>query len=169
MKKDYLKDELNAQSYVWKSGEGKEIEINKSTIRFKLTSELSNDQLGIYELTLQPKTTGAQLHYHRFMDETFVVMEGEVRIHSIDSTQVLGKGDIAFFPKFTPHGFENETEQTARVLIIFNPAMKREGFFEGMAQQLNQSEVNAEEFLRLYEKYDSHPVNKAQLIPLQKD
>ena len=73
----YLKDELTTdRATVFGPGQGEILNINGGRITLKVTSSISRDQLGVYEIYLEPGTVGAQLHYHRYMDETFVVTTG---------------------------------------------------------------------------------------------
>ena len=154
----YLKDTLEDRAAVFKPGEGEVLRIQGSTITMKVTSSLSNDQLGIYEISLEPDTVGARLHYHRFMDETFIVNEGVLTVkHGTEEVEAEA-GTVIYVPRFTPHAFANNSKERVKVTLIFNPAQKREGFFYGLEQILNSTPVNAEEFLTLYHKYDSFPV-----------
>jgi hypothetical protein len=50
--------------------------------------------------------------------------------------------------------------------LIFNPAQKREGFFHGLAAILAEKPVNPQKYLKLYNKYDSYPVDVEKMLPL---
>ncbi len=154
----YLKDELTDRATVFEPGQGEVLTIKGGRITFKVTSAISRDQLGVYEIYLEPGTVGAQLHYHRYLDETFVVTDGMLSV-THGQTKVSAKsGAVIHVPRFTPHAFANESDRPATLMLIFNPASGREGFFYGLQQILNAPSFNSADFLTLYEKYDSFPV-----------
>lgn len=165
-KNPYLVDDLKDNATIFAPGEGEVLEIGGSKITFKVTSALSNDQLGVYEIALAPNTIGAQLHYHRFMDETFIVNEGVLTVKH-GATEVEAKaGTVIYIPRFTPHAFANRSAARTVATLIFNPAAKREGFFHGLQRILTASPVDPQEYLALYSKYDSYPVDQANMLPV---
>ena len=162
---NYFEDELVNNASIIHPGEGESLHLNGISVSFKVTSELSNNQLGVYEITLPPHTIGAKLHYHRFMDETFIVSQGVLTLEVGDSQQKAIAGTVAYIPRFTPHGFRNDTNETVKLLLLFNPSEKREGFFKGLYETLNEVPVDSEKFLKLYNKYDSFPIDVSNMIP----
>jgi quercetin dioxygenase-like cupin family protein len=131
----------------------------------KITSQLTNDQLGVYEITLSPGTTGAQLHYHRFMDEAFIVTRGVLTIGLIDGEKTAPEGTVIYAPRFTPHAFRNNSDQDVTVMLLFTPGQSREGFFRGLKETLSEKPVDPEKLLKLYNKYDSFPVDPNNMLP----
>ena len=166
-KSDLFKDVLIDNALIVMPEEGEKLETNGMSINFKVTSENTKDQMGVYEICLAPKTIGAKLHYHRFMDETFIIQEGVVTMSLGERTIIAEKGSVAHIPRFTPHGFRNDSDKVAKLLLIFNPAQRREGFFIGLHEILNDSPIDSHKFLRLYEKYDSFPVDTDNMIQVE--
>ena len=162
----FLKDDLKDTAVVFKPGEGEVLRMGGSSITFKVTSSISNDQLGVYEISLAPDTIGAQLHYHRFMDETFIVNEGTLAVKHGETEEEAKAGSVIYIPRFTPHAFANRSAAPAIVTLIFNPAQKREGFFYGLQRILASTPMNPEEYLALYDKYDSYPVDASNMLPV---
>jgi quercetin dioxygenase-like cupin family protein len=159
----YLKDVLEDKAVIFEPKQGEVLRIKGASITLKITSSISNDQLGVYEISLEPGVVGAQLHYHRYMDETFLVNEGTLNV-THGRTDVAAKaGSVIFVPRFTPHGFANKSDHPVTLTLIFNPAQRREGFFYGLQQIVNADVLNQKDFLTLYEKYDSFPVDAAML------
>ena len=154
----YLADELKDTASVFRPGEGRGLRIGGSSLTMKVTSEISNGQLGVYEIVMEPNTVGAQLHFHRFMDETFIVTEGTLTVRHGTETVDAPAGSVIHVPRFTPHGFANMSRAVTKLMLIFNPAQNREGFFYGMHQILTAPEFRQEDFLKLYHKYDSYLV-----------
>ncbi len=161
---DYLNDQLENEAKVILPDEGEWIAFGNSSVVLRLTSEDTNDRFGIYQITLDGGAEGAKLHYHRFMDETFIVEEGIVSLQAGTKKVDAVPGTIVYIPRFTPHAFKNMQSTPARVMLLFNPAEKREGFFKGLQQVLGSNPVNPQEFLKLYQKFDSYPVDSNQMI-----
>lgn len=163
----YIADPLQDNAVIFGPGQGKLISFKGGTITLKITSSLSRDQLGVYEISLDPGIVGAQLHFHRFMDETFIVTEGTLAVSHGTVDVEAGAGSVIYVPRFTPHGFANRSDRTVRLTLIFNPAQQREGFFLGLEQILSTNPVNPEAFLALYNRYDSYPVDPSNMLPSQ--
>ena len=132
MKTDYFNDQLQDQAVIVKPKDGERYQMGENSFTFKVTSEISNDQLGVYEIVLAPMSIGAKLHYHRYMDETFIVTKGVLTIQTGNKEFLAESGTVAYAPRFSPHGFRNDTNEEVRLMLIFNPASKREGFFSGL-------------------------------------
>ncbi|MFI1745894.1 cupin domain-containing protein [Thalassobellus sediminis] len=164
---NYFNDELEDEAFIIGPNEGEKLELSTISITFKVTSEMSNDQLGVYEIELPPMAIGAKLHYHRFMDETFVVNEGELTMQVGTEEFKAKPGTVAYVPRFTPHGFRNDTDKAVKLTLIFNPSQKREGFFRGLYETLNEVPIDPEKYLKLYNKYDSFPVDTSNMIPIR--
>jgi len=94
----YLQDNLEDRSVIFHPQQGEVLNIKGGTVTFKVTSSISKDQLGIYEISLEPGVVGAQLHYHRFMEETFIVNRGCLSVsHGIKQTQAQ-PGSVIYIP-----------------------------------------------------------------------
>lgn len=166
-KENYFEDELQDNAKIILPKEGEKLELNTISITFKITSEMSNDQLGVYEISLPPMAIGAKLHYHRFMDETFIINKGTVTMQVGEQEYAAKSGTIAYVPRFTPHGFRNDTNETVSLTLIFNPSQKREGFFRGLKETLTETPINPKKYLKLYNKYDSFPIDTSNMIPIR--
>ena len=167
VKENYFEDQLLNEAAIIEANEGEKLAINTIDITFKVTSEMSNDQLGVYEISLSPKAIGAKLHYHRFMDETFIVQEGTLTIQVAGQEHQAKRGTVAYVPRFTPHGFRNDTDEIVKLLLIFNPSEKRENFFRGLHETLSEVPIDPAKYLKLYNKYDSFPVDTANMLPVR--
>ncbi|BDX34551.1 hypothetical protein TUM20985_50980 [Mycobacterium antarcticum] len=88
---------------------------------------------GLYRVDLSPKAGGPGPHYHRAMSEAFFVLSGHMRLYDgrdwIDGRQ----NDFLYVPPGGIHGFRNEADEPASILILFAPGAPREHYFEGLA------------------------------------
>lgn len=162
---DFLSDHLENKAVAFASGQGETLTMGGSSITLKVTSDISNDQLGVYEIILAPGIVGARMHYHRFMDETFIVRQGTLTIRVSDGSIQAEEGAVVYVPRMTPHGFSNTSDQPVTLNLIFNPGQKREGFFRGLAQILTDPVIDPAKYLALYQKYDSFPVDVENMLP----
>ena len=167
MKTDYFNDVLENKTMLISPNEGERYEIGQNAFTFKLSSEVTNDQLGSYEIVLAPMSIGAKLHYHRYMDETFIVKKGMLTFETSEKSIQAAAGSVAYAPRFSAHGFRNDTEEEVELLLIFNPSSKREGFFRGLHELLNENPIDPEKYLKLYNKYDSYPVDNSDMLPIR--
>ena len=69
-------------------------------------------------------------------------------------------------PQLSPVAAANRSQARAVTTLIFNPAQKREGFFYGLQRILTATPVNPQEYLALYSKYDSYPVDTTNMLPV---
>lgn len=155
--KNFYTDTLIDRSIIRRANEGKKLSLDGVSTLFKVTSEDSNDRFGVYEITMAPGKVGAKLHYHRFMDETFIVTRGTLTVQLNKREENVSTGSVVYIPRFTPHGFRNDSDEIVKLILLFNPAQKREGFFEGLFEIMQEVPVDPGKFLKLYQKYDSFP------------
>jgi len=88
-----------------------------------------------------PPGDGAPPHQHANEDEGFFVLGGEITFY-VDGEYVTGKaGTFINIPKNTPHGFRNESDQTARMLFWYTPAGLEKGMAEALADFDNVVEI----------------------------
>ena len=62
------------------------------------------------------------LHVHHRDDETFIVLEGTVRVWIGDREAVAGPGEAVFAPRGVPHAYRVEPGAPARIFVASAPA-----------------------------------------------
>lgn len=142
-----------------RAGEGKTVTIGKLSVTYKVTSDQTDDRLGIYEITLAPRTIGATPHFHRVMTEVFHVASGALTLLVGEKEMVAEAGAIVRVPPATVHAFANRGGEPAVFMLSFVPALGREGFFEGLAALSQGGRMSDREAVRdLLQRYDQEPV-----------
>ncbi len=96
------------------------------TISILISGEDTGGVFSIWEGKQKPGSE-PPLHVHHGNDETFVVLEGRMRIRIGDSVYDAGPGDIVFAPKGIPHAFKIQSEY-ARALTVCTPSGFEEWF-----------------------------------------
>ena len=82
----------------------------------RATSAQTGCALGLIE-QIVPPGFGSPYHVHHNEDESFYLLEGEIRFFSEGTSWVLGKGGFAFLPRGIAHGFRTEGNVPSRSLI----------------------------------------------------
>jgi len=76
-----------------------------------------------------PVGGGPPPHRHDF-EETFIVMEGEIRATFRGKEQVVRSGEAIHVPSNAPHQFQNRSDRPARMLCICSPAGQEDFFMQ---------------------------------------
>jgi quercetin dioxygenase-like cupin family protein len=101
------------------------------------------------------KTT--PLHTHPNLDETLIVLEGEIVVYAEGTEHLVGPGGVAVAPRGVPHAFL-VTSETARILVLQTPG-SGEAFYRD-ASEPSTDETDAErppDFDRLRAAAERHP------------
>jgi quercetin dioxygenase-like cupin family protein len=114
-------------------GEGDAVWFNSDLFTFKATSDETGQAFTLFEeLSQRGKVT--PLHLHPKADETFWVIDGEIRVHIDGVEQTVGRGGVASVPRGMPHAVL-VTSETAIVLTIVTPGYKElEMFFREVGE-----------------------------------
>jgi quercetin dioxygenase-like cupin family protein len=99
------------QSAVWFLG---------SLVRIRLDSAASGGTLAVLEHRGE-LGYGSPVHRHQDDDETFFVLDGELRVDVAGESRTAGPGSVAFLPRRLTHGFV-VTSAEARFLTLHTPA-----------------------------------------------
>jgi quercetin dioxygenase-like cupin family protein len=100
-----------------------------SVLDFKVSTRATEGGLFVVENTFHEKG-GPARHRHLEQDEWFYALEGEFRFEIGDQRMTLRAGDSAFGPRRVPHVWACTGKGIGRILVVFTPAGKMEGFFE---------------------------------------
>ena len=116
-------------------------------------------RIGVVECELAPGWAGPPQHTHRQHDETFYVLEGEVRFTCGTDSFVLTTGESTTIPLGRPHTFANARDDArARVLGTVSPARYIKYFRELGALPLNpEGRLDAATLGQLMDEYETEP------------
>jgi quercetin dioxygenase-like cupin family protein len=88
------------------------------------------DGISVLE-SFAPHGNSPPLHLHQTEDETFHVLEGELRVRARDADVRIGAGEAILAPRGVPHTYRVESPEGARWLVI-----TRRGDFERLVREL---------------------------------
>lgn len=89
-----------------------------ATIDIHATLDDTGNSTSIIELGIPPRFPGAPPHYHEHMTESFYLLEGSVEVLRDHEWGQASRGDFILNPPRTVHGYRNNTDQAARLLVI---------------------------------------------------
>ncbi len=101
--------------------------------RVLVAPEQTSNAFALCEMCLAPGAEPPR-HLHTREDETFYVLEGEVRFQVGDNVVVAKTGQSMFGPRNVPHQF-NILSPTARILVLLTPGQFID-FFMDQSQPL---------------------------------
>jgi quercetin dioxygenase-like cupin family protein len=100
-------------------------------LTYKLRGEQTGGKLTVFENVIAPGD-GPPLHVHAREDESWYVIEGELRFRLDEELYVARAGSFVFVPRRIRHCFQNVGRQPARILVLFTPS-GMERFFDRFA------------------------------------
>jgi mannose-6-phosphate isomerase-like protein (cupin superfamily) len=128
---------------------------NGGTASFLATGDRTDGLFGLYRWNMAAQAGGAAPHFHRTMAESFYVLRGRVTVYDGRSWIECEEGDFLHVPPGGVHGFRNESEEPASMLIHFAPGGPREAYFEGLARWARDGRPGADEADAFFREHDN--------------
>ncbi len=100
-------------------------------LTFKARGEATGGRLTAFENVIAVGE-GPPLHRHADEDESWYVIEGELRFRFGDRLRSAPAGTFVFVPRGVPHCFQSVGAGAARILVVFTPS-GMERFFDRFA------------------------------------
>jgi quercetin dioxygenase-like cupin family protein len=124
-----VKETTMTQAVIRNPGEGRTIAVVGDVYRFLASGEDTDGRYALWE-ALVPPGGGPSPHVHSREEEGFYILEGEITFTMGGQRLVASAGTFANMPVGTPHGFKNESDKPAKMLISVAPAGLEQMFFE---------------------------------------
>ncbi|HTU24049.1 MAG TPA: cupin domain-containing protein [Pirellulales bacterium] len=110
-------------------GSGPIVAVVGDVYRFLATGRETAGRYALWE-AIVPPGGGPPLHQHTRESEGFFIISGELTITVGDRRMTAKAGAYVHLEPGTRHCFKNETDQTARMLILIAPAGLEDYFLE---------------------------------------
>ncbi len=112
---------------------------------------LTGGAYSLYRIDLPPQAGGAAPHFHRDFLESFTVLSGAMSL--LDGTRwvAASEGDHLVVPALGVHGFRNDTDEPAALLMMSTPGADRGAYFHEL---LAAGELSDEQQTALYARHD---------------
>jgi uncharacterized RmlC-like cupin family protein len=124
-------------------------------VHYLATGASTDGKFGLYKWDIIGSGPGAKPHFHRTMSESFYILSGSVRFFNgekwIDGTP----GDFLHVPEGGIHGFQNDSEEPASMLILFSPGAPREAYFEAIAEMAAGRQFTEEQWAQICIQHDN--------------
>jgi quercetin dioxygenase-like cupin family protein len=111
------------------------IKVGQLEIRY-LIDGAATGGLGVFELTVPPRSNVPPPHSHTFNEECVYVLDGTLRYAVNAEVRDLMPGQWMHTPKGAVHGFSNPHSATARALIVLTPDIGAQ-YFRDVADAVN--------------------------------
>jgi mannose-6-phosphate isomerase-like protein (cupin superfamily) len=139
--------------------EVKPLLVRTTEARFVAPGSLTGGRFGLFRWDMAAGTKGAGAHFHRTFSESFFILSGTVRLYNGDRWVGATAGDFMYVPEGGVHGFSNDSDEPASMLILFAPGAPRERYFEELAEIVATSrQLSSEEWAQLYARHDQYMV-----------
>ncbi|TAJ99733.1 MAG: cupin domain-containing protein [Chloroflexota bacterium] len=123
--------------------------------RFIAPGSMTDGRFGLFRWEMPARSGGAGPHFHRTFSESFYVLSGSVVLYDGRSWSEGRPGDFLYIPNGGIHGFRNESDEAAAMLILFAPGAPRERYFEELAEiGASGRELSQEEWAEVYARHD---------------
>ncbi|GGO20590.1 cupin domain-containing protein [Micromonospora parathelypteridis] len=125
--------------------------------RFVAPGTATQGRFGLFEWRMPARAGGADAHFHRTFSESFYVVSGTVRLYG-GSGWIDGRpGDFLHVPEGGVHGFRNDSDAEAVMLILFAPGIPREAYFRELAEIAAAGRtLSEEEWTDLFARHDQY-------------
>ena len=153
-------------SYVGDGGETSAISVPAATVRsleFKsgtiarlvAPGALTAGRYGLFRWDMPARAGGAGAHFHRTFSESFYVLDGTVSVFDGNAWTDAAAGDYLYVPEGGIHGFRNDADAPASMLILFAPGAPRERYFEELVEiGASGRTLTKEEWAEVYARHD---------------
>jgi quercetin dioxygenase-like cupin family protein len=122
---------------------------------FVAPGSVTNGEFGLFRWDIPASTGGAGAHFHRRFSESFYVVSGTVTLYNGEAWSPLAAGGFCYVPPGGVHGFRNDGDEQASMLILFAPGIARESYFEELAEiRRTGAEPTEQEWADLFARHD---------------
>jgi len=142
----------NEGNLILNPGEGKTVLVPGHKITHKISGEDTDGRFSLLEVELNGD--GPPQHIHKTEDETFYVLEGEVKFLLGEHTSIAKAGTFVNIPRGTRHAFCRVDKKNAKLLATFTPAGFEKFFDEAIDVDVTDTEAYVAKAKELAKKYN---------------
>lgn len=114
---------------------GQALKVLGDQVTIKLSAADSPYAMSIVHVEVPPGS-GTPCVTHAQEEEVYLVVEGELLMHTPEAKHVLKTGDMVHVPPRTPHGYRNASTARTR-FVAWAVGGPMDGFFREMASAVN--------------------------------
>lgn len=126
-----------------------------TTATFVAPGTVTRGEFGLYRWDMPAGATGAGAHFHRGFSESFYIVSGTVALFDGAAWTAAHEGDFLYVPPGGIHGFANNSDSPASMLILFTPGIAREEYFQELSEiRRNGTTPTQQEWTDLLARHD---------------
>ncbi|CAM4148500.1 Quercetin 2,3-dioxygenase [Mycobacterium basiliense] len=149
----YSGDEGEVSARLKHADEPPDYELGGTKYRYLATQASTDGDFGLFRVDIAPAGGGPGPHFHKTMSESFFILSGTMRMHDGRDWVHASAGDYLYVPPGGVHGFRNDADEPASILILFAPGGPREAYFEGLAGLGDMTDEERSEFFIRHDNY----------------
>lgn len=131
------------------------IGLGSSVITVVASPDQTGGRYSLYLIEMPPRGDGAAPHLHHRFTESFTVLTGTVTLHDGETWSGASAGDHLVVPERVVHGFRNDTDAPATLLMMSTPGARREDYFDELAAIVQERrELSPEQWTALFARHD---------------
>lgn len=162
-----INKEWNDDTIIVPSHKSEQFQSHGNNLKVVVPTTLTNNQFGLYEIEMEAYARGPKLHFHKQMDETFIIREGILTVLTAKGEVTAEAGTVIHIPRLSIHGYNNNSDNIVKMTMIFNPGLGRENFFRKMYQMIEKNPNDLSAFQKLYLENDSYSLDEMNMIPMR--
>lgn len=128
-------------------------------IEFPVGSANTGGAWSLLRYTAPPFFEGPQPHFHKVLQETFIVVKGTLTLMADDKTIEAVAGSVVVVPPNMVHKFSNKTDQPVSFLLLMNPGGFEQYFSEIISLRNSEPQwppADPSKLLELLERFDTY-------------
>ena len=129
---------------------------NGTRCHYLATGALTRGLFGLYRWESPPQAGGPAPHFHRTFTESFYLLAGNIKIYDGRKWIDAQPGDFVHIPEGGIHGFKNDSDAPATLLIHFAPGAPREAYFETNARLARDGRLSDDAMATFYREHDNY-------------
>ena len=152
----YHKEQPEVSAWIKRAGDPPDYESFGVRYHYLANQQATAGDYGLYRVDIAPAGGGPGPHFHRAMSEAFFVLSGTMKLYDgskgrdwIDGHQ----GDFPYVPPGGVHGFLNEADEPASILMLFAPGAPREAYFEGFGALADMTDDERREWFIRHDNF----------------
>ena len=149
----YTKDEPEVSAWLKRSDEPPDYETYGVKYHYLANQQATGGDYGLYRVDIAPAGGGPGPHFHRAMSEAFFVLSGTMKLYDGNDWIDGRPHDFLYVPPGGIHGFRNEADEPASVLMLFAPGAPREAYFEGFGALADMTDDERREWFIRHDNF----------------
>jgi len=143
---------VNEKNLILGPGDGETILVPGHKITIKLSGEDTDGAFSLLEIELTGD--GPPQHIHKTEDETFYVLEGEVKFLLGKKISIAKKGTLVLIPRGTVHAWCLTGQEPAKLLATISPPGFEKFFEDAVDLDVTDTDAYVAKAEALAEKYN---------------